>query len=706
MSTITVLDQQTINKIAAGEVVERPAAVVKELVENSIDAGANAITVEIKEGGIGFIRITDNGSGIRKDDIQTAFLRHATSKIKSVEDLLSVSSLGFRGEALSSISAVALVELVTKNSADVLGSRYLIDGGEEKGFEEIGCPEGTTFVIRNLFYNTPARRKFLKSPTTEAGYISDLIERLAISHPNISFKFLNNNQLKLTTSGNNKLKDIIYQIYGRDVAANLIEVEGNSEHIGVKGFIGKPTILRGNRNHENYYINGRYIKSPILTKAIEEAYKPYVMHHKYPFTSLHFDIDPMFIDVNVHPTKMELRLRNGEEAYKFVYELLSNALRQRELITDVTLGPKKKELPGPAHMHDQHNKGPEPFEKNRIEASNKALEVVHEETKGFLPEEKIKESFLFEPRQEKPKSVTPITSSFNLKHATPLNKSPLKIEEIEDEQLKEELKTAETVTAPPRTLREEVSAERYAPESIRPKVSTSLEIKEISKEEAGVLASQNEVIPAERLEQVKLFEEEKEEAKKPNYRIIGQLFETYWMIEFDGKLLMVDQHAAHEKVLYEKLLHDYDSRETLSQGLLPPIVMTLNAREEDCLKLNMEIFNDLGFEIDFFGGREYAIKAVPANIYGLNEQSLFIEMLDALIDEDSITKPTIVLEKVASMSCKAAIKGNQKINYNEFKVLLDDLMGLENPYFCPHGRPIIISMSKYEIEKKFKRIVS
>ncbi|MDO5521652.1 MAG: DNA mismatch repair endonuclease MutL [bacterium] len=700
MSNITVLDQQTINKIAAGEVVERPAAVVKELVENSIDAGANAVTVEIKEGGIGFIRITDNGSGIRKDDIKVAFLRHATSKIKSVEDLLSVSSLGFRGEALSSISAVAQVELVTKNNADLLGSRYLIDGGEEKGFEEIGSPEGTTFVIRNLFYNTPARRKFLKSATTEAGYISDLIERLAISHPNISFKFLNNNQLKLTTSGNNKLKDIIYQIYGRDVAANLLEVEGETDHMSVHGFIGKPTILRGNRNHENYYINGRYIKSPIITRAIEDAYKPFVMHHKYPFTCLHFDIDPLFIDVNVHPTKMELRLRNGEEAYKFVHDLVSRTLKQQELITDISLSAPKKHVPGQM-PNGQHVKGPEPFEKKRIEASNKALEIVHEETKGLLPEEKVKESFLFEP-------------TFNLKQAAAINHKPLEITEIEDEQLKEELLTAETVEAPPvkiepksmpKTLREEVTGIKSAAESNYSQAMTSFDIKEITSNEASSLRTENEVIPQERLEQVKLFEEQPKEEKKPSYRIIGQLFETYWMIEFENKLLMIDQHAAHEKVLYEKLLHDYDRRETLSQGLLPPIVMTLNSREEDCLKLNMEIFNDLGFEIDFFGGREYAIKAVPANLYGLNEQSLFVEMLDTLIDEDSITKPTIVLEKVASMSCKAAIKGNQKINYHEFKVLLDDLMGLENPYFCPHGRPIIISMSKYEVEKKFKRIL-
>ncbi len=691
MGNITVLDQKTINKIAAGEVVERPAAVVKELVENAIDAGANAITVEIKEGGISFIRITDNGCGIRKDDIKTAFLRHATSKIRSVEDLLSVSSLGFRGEALSSISAVAIVELVTKNRDDVLGSRYLIDGGEEKAFEEIGCPEGTTFIVRNLFYNTPARRKFLKTPTTEGTYISDLIERLAVSHPNISFKFLNNNQLKLTTSGNNKLKDIIYQIYGRDIAANLVEVDAESEHLAVKGYIGKPTILRGNRNHENYYINGRYIKSPIITKAIEEAYKPYVMHHKYPFTCLHFEIDPKFIDVNVHPTKMELRLRNGEEVYRFVQEVVGKALKQQELITDVTLDTRKKETKPPvraSHFSGQRHTGPEPFEKKRIEASNQALAYVKKQTEDIVKGDKLRNSLLFRPRmEEQPKQDLVVKEDTAQKSLS----------------LREEV-TKFSYAAKPKETKEQERVANVA-ETMVPAMER-LVIKEIDKEEASKLAGETEVIPKERLQQMQLFEEEQmKEEKRPSYKVIGQLFETYWMIEFDGKLLIVDQHAAHEKVLYEKLLKDYENRDVLSQGLLPPIVMTLNAREEETLKTNMDVFTDLGFEIDYFGGREYAIKAVPANVYGLNEQSLFVEMLDTLVDEDCVTKPTIIMEKVASMSCKAAIKGNQKINAAEFKTLLDDMMTLENPYFCPHGRPVIISMSKYEIEKKFKRIV-
>lgn len=668
MAIITLLDQSTINKIAAGEVVERPAAVVKELVENAIDAGANAITVEIKEGGISFIRITDNGQGIRKDDVSTAFLRHATSKIKSVEDLLSVSSLGFRGEALSSIAAVSLVELVTKHNDDLLGTRYLIEGGVEKSKEEIGCPEGTTFVVRNLFYNTPARRKFLKSPVTESGYISDLVERMAISHPNISFKFLNNNQLKLTTSGNNKLKDIIYQIYGREVAKNILEVFSETEKVSMEGYIGTPTILRGNRNYENYFINGRYIKSPVINKAIEDAYKPYVMNHKYPFTSLHFTIDPLLIDVNVHPTKMELRLRNSEEVYSQVFHTISKALKGEELIPEVTLEQKKASDSKPIGKATAQ-KGPEPFEKERIAASNEALSLIHNATKEVPSPSILSKSYLLKPEVdflrdlEKPVEIPkPIENQSSLQEMQPFS--------FDSELMKEVSSTAV--------------------EEVRP-------VEETFKQES---------IPEKDLKQLELFEERFiNEEKKPDYKIIGQLFDTYWIIEFNQKMLIVDQHVAHEKVLYEKILKDYDAKETLSQGLLPPIILSLNPREEDALKRNMPVFTDLGFEIEHFGGKEYAVRAVPADLYGLSEKSLFIELIDSLVEEEHKDAPMLVLEKVASMSCKAAVKGNQTLTKEEFSHLLNDLMTLDNPYFCPHGRPIIVAMTKYEVEKKFKRIL-
>lgn len=723
MGNITVLDQLTINQIAAGEVVERPSAVVKELVENAIDAGANAITVEIKEGGISFIRITDNGSGILKEDIKSAFLRHATSKIKSVEDLLSVSSLGFRGEALSSIAAVALVELVTKNRNDVFGSRYLIEGGQEKSLEEIGCPEGTTFIVRNLFYNTPARRKFLKSAATEGGYISDLIERLAISHPGISFKFLNNNQLKLTTSGNNKLKDIIYQVYGREIAANILDVEGEMDKVSVTGFIGKPTILRGNRSYENYFINGRYIKSPIITKAIEEAYKPYVMHHKYPFTSLHFTIDPLLIDVNVHPTKMEMRLRNGEEVYRFIHNLITSRIKQEELIPEVALEKEKKEEKRP-HLSTMGQKGPEPFEQQRIKASNEALSYIHKSQEKAAP---FGESLL---RNAKPLPKEPavIKEDFHLpkEEIAKLEVPKLKKEEFvfkpKFDFFKETTSDTEEIPFPPVTMEESIRLPQTTMD-----IFESLNQTESAQGEFGfdfdkpqeqrrpvidvTEEFKKQSIPNEEIKQLGLIDEKlmdekfiKEESKA-KHKVIGQLFDTYWIVEFNQKMLMIDQHAAHEKVLYERLLADYEKKETLSQGLLPPIILSLNPREEECIRSNMDVFNELGFEIEHFGGKEYVVRAVPANLYGLNEKDLLIELLDNLVDEELSGQSIQVLEKVASMSCKAAVKGNQKLTKEEFEHLVDELMTLDNPYHCPHGRPIIIAMTKYEIEKKFKRIL-
>ncbi len=654
MQKITVLDQQTINQIAAGEVIERPAAVVKELVENAIDAGANAITVEIKEGGISFIRITDNGSGILKSDVQTAFLRHATSKIKSVEDLLNVSSLGFRGEALSSIAAVALVELVTKSKSEFLGSRYIIEGGEEKSLEEIGCPDGTTFIIRNLFYNTPARRKFLKSAATEAGYISDLVERLAISHPGISFRFLNNNQLKISTSGNNKLKDIVYQIYGRDVTAKLLEVHESNEHITMDGFIGKPELLRGNRNYENYFINGRYIKSAVISKAIEDAYKPYAMTHRYPYTSLHFLVDPMYIDVNVHPTKMELRLRNGDEVYQIVYNTISKRLKQIELIPDVSVDNKSVNKGSNSRSSNAPmNKGPEPFEKQRIKASNQVLSYLHSLQSSNPSANEDKTDVRFIPNQQSEglpwvsvPNTTSVESEFSYDSSW--------VKEVEDDY-----------------------------------ISQNKDKKE-----------------SESVKQLSLFEEEAEVIKpQPAYHIIGQLFHTYWLIEFEEKLLLIDQHAAHEKILYEKLMKEYSEKTLFSQNLLPPIIITLNPREEECIKENLTFFFELGFEIEHFGGKEWAVRGVPADLYNLNQESLLIELIDSLVEDNYNLEPMLIIEKIASMSCKAAVKGNQRLTYEEFSALLNDLMSLDNPYFCPHGRPIIIAMTKQEIEKKFKRIV-
>ena len=651
MPQIQVLDQNTINKIAAGEVIERPASVVKELLENAIDAKATAITVEIREGGIAFIRVTDNGCGIPKEEIPLAFLRHSTSKIRMVEDLFTVSSLGFRGEALSSIAAVAQVEVITKTSDRLTGSRYQIEGGEERGLEEIGAPDGTTFIARNLFYNTPVRRKFLKTAMTEGAHVADLVEKIALSHPDISIRFIQNNQNKLHTSGNHNLKDIIYTIYGREITANLLPVHYQSETISISGFIGKPVIARSNRNFENYFINGRYIRSGIICKAIEEAYKPFMMQHKYPFTMLHLTIEPEFLDVNVHPTKMELRFSDNEMVYRIVRDTIYNALMHKELIPEVSLDEKRrKEEEREVRRLTQEKRIPipEPFEKVRRAQMEPVKPVVA--AKPAAP--------ATIPKQETP-APAPIP-----KQEVPVPKAAQVVREtLTPYQAKKELEPEKTVSVP-----------------------------------------QEEKTP--QIEQMELFSEKLlEPAARSRHKLIGQLFDTYWLVEFNDQLYIIDQHAAHEKVLYEKTLASLKTREYTTQMVSPPIILTLQSNEELLLKKHMKYFTNIGFEIEPFGGKEYAVRGVPANLFSIAKQDLLMEMLDNLSDDNLVSDPQIILEKIASMSCKAAVKGNHQMSSMEADQLIDQLLGLENPYACPHGRPTIISMSKYELEKKFKRIV-
>ncbi len=640
---ITLLDQNTINKIAAGEVVERPSSVVKELVENAIDAGATAITVEIKEGGISFIRVTDNGSGINKDEIEIAFKRHATSKIKSIEDLMAISSLGFRGEALASIAAVSQVELITKTANSISGVRYTIEGGVPGEVAEIGAPEGTTFVVRNLFYNTPVRRKFLKTATTEGGYIGSLVEYLALSHPDISFRFISNNQNKLHTSGNMNLKDIIYNVYGRDITNNLYEISGRSQDIEASGFIGKPMIVRGNRTYENYYINGRYIKSSIITKAIEDAYKGFIMPHNYPFSAIHFKINPAIIDVNVHPTKMELRFSNNEYIYNFVYDTCLKALNSKELIAEVSV--------------------PDPVATKMQEAP-----VV----RNVMPDVKLPE-----------KNMVGKTETIPVE-------SP-KAEHIQSQ-------VVNPVSQPVRSdAKPEIKPERL-PEPFEIKRSEQMVREDKARYEA--------VAKSEPPKQMNLFENKLlDESSRNKYRIIGQLFDTYWLIEFEDKFYMMDQHAAHEKVLYEKTMNKLHNKTIGTQMILPPIVLSLNMHEEEIYKANQDIFKRLGYDIEEFGGNEYKVTGIPAGLPKMDYKQLLIDVLDGLSEESANRDPDIITEKVASMSCKAAVKGNNRLSFNEAFKLMDELMKAENPYNCPHGRPTLIMMSKYEIEKKFKRIV-
>lgn len=649
MPNIEILDQQTIDKIAAGEVIERPSSVVKELVENAIDAQASAITVEIKEGGISFIRITDNGCGIEKDEVKLAFLRHSTSKIRSVEDLFTVSSLGFRGEALSSIAAVSQVELITKTVHGMSGVRYLIEGGKEQTIEEIGAPEGTTFLVRNLFYNTPARRKFLRTAQTEAGYIGDLMEKLALSHPEISFKFIANNQLKLHTSGNSNLKEIIYHIYGRDIAGNLLEVHEENDLFSVSGFIGKPLISRGNRNFENYFINGRYIKSALIAKSIEEGYQSFTMQHKYPFTALHISINGKLLDINVHPTKMELRFSDGQAVYQFLTDLVRNTINKNELVYQVSLDEEKeiqkRQREEKRESLKSSRQAPEPFETRRLQSLR----------------EKVRADSPYEPKFEKKEQPELATESS--KSDTP---PELAAETSKFDTPPELAAESSKFNTPP-----EMTGETYTQQEILPE--TTRKLLDIS--------------------------------SRKEHRIIGQLFETYWLVEFDNQLYIIDQHAAHEKVLYERTMHSMETKEYTSQVIYPPILLTLNMQEEELLKKYMEYFEKLGFVWEHFGGKEYSVTSVPANLFGLEGKSLMLEILDSLSEFHGRETPQMITEKVASMSCKAAVKGNQKLSRPELERLIDELLTLENPYHCPHGRPTIISMSKYELEKKFKRVL-
>lgn len=650
--SIQVLDQETINKIAAGEVIERPSSVVKELVENAIDAGATAVTIEIKDGGISFIRITDNGSGISKDDIPMAFLRHSTSKIKSIEDLMNVSSLGFRGEALSSIAAVSQVELITKTADDFTGSRYVIEGGNEISLEEVGAPDGTTFIVRNLFYNTPVRRKFLKTAATEAGYVNALIEHLSLSHPDISFRFINNNQNKLHTSGNMNLKDIIYGVYGRDITSNLMEISGKTPDVEITGFIGKPVICRGNRGYENYYINGRYIKSSIITKAIEEAYKGYIMPHNYPFTAIHFKINPSIMDVNVHPTKMELRFSKNEFVYRFVLETVKECLANRELAARV-------KLPDPVKQQ-QFTKSPE-----NIKQTEKSYVQENTDSKPYQA-----------PRIEPPRE-----SFYNS------TESSVKQKTVNEKQTTGFIKNITDYTKMPPTR---------LPEPFEIKRSD-----EMIKEDKKIYEAEKK----QEAEQLSMFDTPLMSGKaKADYRIIGQLFETYWLIEYEDKFYMMDQHAAHEKILYERFMNHLKVKDMDTQMIMPPVIIELNMQQEDAYKRNKQAFSRLGFEIEEFGGNAYKVNGLPAGLPNINLKQMLIDMIDGLTDDNS-TDLDIITERVATMSCKAAVKGNNKLSFEEAKELIEELMQAENPYNCPHGRPTLIVMSKYEVERKFKRIL-
>lgn len=618
MAVINVLDKDTVNLIAAGEVVERPASVVKELLENAIDAKATAITVEIKGGGIDFIRITDNGCGIEESEIRKAFMSHATSKIQNAEDILTVSSLGFRGEALPSIAAVADVEVITKTDLGISGVRYVIEGGEERSFTQIGCPEGTTFLVRNLFSHTPARRKFLKSAMTEAGYVEAYVERLALSHPEISIKYINENKNKISTSGNGNLKDVIYNIFGRDIANHLLEVSHEENGVKVKGFIGKPVISRGNRNFENYFVNGRYLKNAMIMHGIEDGYKGHAMVHKFPFTVLMIEMDPMLFDVNVHPAKLEMRFENGEHLYTAVLNAVKASFVKKELIPEARIENQ------PVRRQTEKVSIPEPFEIRRKESMVPVKEARKSYDPVSLPEKKVSQKTVDNPMETNP-------------------------------------------------FKRFVSKNDQKP-SEKPR--------QMSFEDIPVLAKE----------------------ARPGHRLIGQVFATYWLMEYEEKLYFVDQHAAHEKVMYEKIRKEMEAHAVTRQMVAPPIIVSLTTVEKEKFLKCRKAFETLGFEIEEFGGNEYAITAVPANLLSIDQKDLFLEVLDGIDDSTSRLDLSILTDRMATMACKAAIKGNTKVSEAEMDHLMDQLLELDNPYQCPHGRPTMIAMSKRELEKKFKRI--
>ena len=639
MAQINILDHQTIDKIAAGEVVERPASVVKELVENAIDAGADAVTVEIREGGIRLIRVTDNGSGIEKTQVHNAFLRHATSKITSADDLTDLVSLGFRGEALASIAAVSMVEVITKTPEELTGLRYVIEGGQEMESEEVGAPEGTTVLVRNLFYNVPPRRKFLKQPQTEGSYVAELMEHLALSRPAVSFRFLNNGQTRFYTSGSGDLSEIVYRIYGREISRELIPLHARADGITIDGLLGKPVINRANRNYEIFFVNGRSVKSSLIGSAVEEGCREYLMQHKFPFCVLHFGIDTGRIDVNVHPAKTEIRISDAPAFHTAVRDAVRDALHGTEMIPEVTLGREEK-TPAPSVVP----KAPEPFEQQRIANENR---------------DRVSQNVAYGGQA---------ASSFE----------------------QDALSSGQAVSFA------QAGSYDEAAQAAAPAMKTA-------QTDAGTRQAAMAVTEAR---QTELFEDRILSAQaRPRYELLGQIFDTYWLISYEDKLLIIDQHAAHEKVKYERLIKRFREHEIASQTLNPPIIVTLSGREQECYAAHAEDFEALGFAIEEFGGSDYAIRGVPMELYGYGEQTFFREILEELAEEKPAGTPESVRMRIASMACKAAVKGNMRLDRQEADSLIGELLTLDNPYHCPHGRPTVISMSRYELEKKFKRIV-
>lgn len=735
MAQIHVLDKNTIDQIAAGEVVERPSSVVKELVENAMDAGAKAITVEIQGGGIDLIRITDNGSGIESSEVKRAFLRHATSKLSNIGDLFTLKTLGFRGEALSSISAIAKVEIVTKTKESLTGVRYTVNGGEEGEFEEIGAPNGTTIIVRDLFYNTPARKKFLKSQRTEASYVSDLIEHLAMDNPDVSFCFINNKDDRFHTSGNGDLKEIIYRIYGRDVSMALVPVKCEADGIFMEGYLGEPSLNRSNRGFENFFVNGRYIKDRMISLAIEEGYKQYLMQHKFPFCVLHFAMDPDLIDVNVHPSKMEIKFQNQHTLFEFIRINIEQVLRSHEMIPEA-LRDEQEDLKAASFAKAGDNIESQRLDETSQGDSKAAFKNVDSKMSGSFHGEFLENGKQIGPNIFMNESVLPVT------HVPYAGSDDKRETFIDDEEDNESSDTGKGHVEPFEAVRYErqqqidnkpvyihdvaqtpirvadndsnpiwSSHDKNDPDQIKTNEKLVHKIlgdpiKKPEEYESPII-KKTETTIVEKPVQMELFDAKMlTKENRRQYHIIGQIFDTYWILEFKDKIYMVDQHAAHEKVNFERMMARFKNKTMTSQMMEPPVIMTFSSQEEEMFLSFRNYFENLGFQIDEFGGKEYAMRAVPQDLYGCtNARDMFVQILDELTADFGHREPDVIYYKIASMACKASVKGNTRMSVEEMEELIDELLTLENPYNCPHGRPTIISMSKYELDKRFKRVI-
>jgi len=643
MNKIQLLDQHTINKIAAGEVVESPKSVVKELVENSIDAWATAVSVEIKEGGISYIRIADNGNGIPSTDVKTAFLRHATNKIRAIEDLENIFSLGFRGEALASIAAVAQVELQTKTKDEETGTKIIIHGGEILSFEQIACGEGTVIVVKNLFYNVPARRKFLKKPAMESGYISDVMNRFALGHPEVSLKYTNNQTLLLHTSGNNDLKTAMLHVYGKEVASSTLAVTHETKEFKLTGVIGLSEISRNNRNYETLFINGRFIKNKLVFSAVEAAYKTRLLIGKFPVFVLHLQMAAKDVDVNVHPAKMEVRFGDEDAIYKLFYDAVVNVFSEQVLIPKTTWDSNTEKRP-----------------------------IFAEKETGTQQEISLKEDF-----------------------------------EIEDDRKIEQIEEFKKIALEPRAEEKKIS---YDAKKIPEMKKTLRDVDELLGKKAGKQSKvaenmgQYSIMQEEPISMVVAKVEKKKETFFKNYTIIGQMFATYWIVAQGESFYMIDQHAAHERVLYETLMERFRSEDIPSQRLISPVPLGLSGSEIAVLQEQYELFLQFGFDLEELFPGEYALSAVPYIIKEPSGVRFFIELLDLLADKTISSIYDTKILTIATMACKAAVKGNDRLDVQEANALIKQLLTLENPFTCPHGRPTMIEMSKYELEKKFKRV--